>query len=137
MTEDHPAMIAARGSWKAAQAGDKTAWLDLMADDVVVEDPIGVAPTNPTGKGVHGKEEFGAFFDANIGPNDLTIEARDSRTAGMESAHHLTLTTKFPNGVSARVSGIFTYRVNEAGKLTNLRGFWEMADMAIEQPDTD
>ena len=135
MTEDHPAMIAARGSWKAAQAGDKEAWLELMADDVLVEDPIGVAPTNPSGKGVCGKEELGAFFDANIGPNDLTIEVRDSRTAGMESAHSLTLTTKFPNGVTARVSGIFTYRVNEAGKLTNLRGFWEMADMAIEQAD--
>ncbi|MEM9176493.1 MAG: nuclear transport factor 2 family protein [Myxococcota bacterium] len=137
MTEDHPAMIAARGSWKAAQAGDKAAWLDLMADDVVVEDPIGVAPTNPTGKGVRGKEELAAFFDANIGPNTLSIEARDSRTAGMESAHHLTLTTKFPNGVTARVSGIFAYRVNEAGKLTNLRGFWEMADMAIEEPSAN
>ena len=137
MTEDHPALIAARGSWKAAQAGDKEAWLDLMADDVCVEDPIGVAPTNPTGKGVQGKVELAAFFDQNIGPNSLTIEARDSRTAGMESAHHLTLTTKFPNGAAAKVSGIFTYRVNEAGKLTNLRGYWEMADMAFEQPGND
>ena len=134
MTEDHPAMIAARGSWKAAMAGDKEAWLDLMADDVCVEDPIGEAPTNPTGKGVQGKVELAAFFDQNIAPNDLTIEARDSRTAGMESAHHLTLTMKFPNGVASKVSGIFTYRVNESGKLTNLRGYWEMSDMAFETP---
>ena len=49
MTEDHPAMIAARGSLKAAQAGDKDAWLDLMADDVLVE-LIGVAPTNPSAR---------------------------------------------------------------------------------------
>lgn len=135
MTEDHPAMIAARASWKAAQAADKEAWLGLMADDVCVEDPIGVAPTNPTGKGVLGKTDLAAFFDQNIGPNQLTIEARDSRTAGMESAHHLTLSTKFPNGMTARVSGIFTYRVNEAGKLTNLRGFWEMSDMQIEEAE--
>lgn len=135
MTEDHPAMQAARGSWKAAMAGDKEAWLDLMADDVCVEDPIGQAPTNPTGEGVRGKAALSAFFDQNIGPNELTIEARDSRTAGMESAHHLTLTTRFPNGVAAKVAGIFTYRVNEAGQLTNLRGFWEMADMSISQPD--
>ena len=70
-----------------------------------------------------------------MAPNQITVEARDSRTAGMESAHHLTLTTKFPNGAKAVVSGIFTYRVNEAGKLTNLRGFWEMADMTIEAPE--
>ena len=135
MTEEHPAMIAARGSWKAAMAGDKEAWLDLMAEDIVVEDPIGVAPTNPTGKGVQGKIELAAFFDQNIGPNDLTVEARDSRTAGMESAHHLTLTTRFPNGTTARVSGIFTYRVNEAGKIAHMRGFWEMSDMGIEAPE--
>ena len=137
MTEDHPALLAARGSWKAAQAGDKAAWLDLMDDDVLVEDPIGVGPTNPTGEGVRGKDAMSKFYDQNIGPNTITIEARDSRTAGMESAHHLTLTTAFENGVKSRVSGIFTYRVNEAGKLTNLRGYWEMADMAFEQPGND
>jgi steroid delta-isomerase len=135
MTEDHPAMIAARGSWKAAMAGDKEAWLDLMAEDVCVEDPIGQAPTNPTGAGVRGKAELAGFFDRNIGPNELRIEARDSCTAGMESAHHLTLSMKFPNGVRSRVSGIFTYRVNEAGKLVQLRGYWEMSDMQIETPD--
>lgn len=134
MIDDHPAMIAARGSWAAAMAGNKQAWLDLMDDDVCVEDPIGQGPTNPTGQGVRGKEALAEFFDQNIGPNTLTIEARDSRTAGMESAHHLTLTMKFPNGAGSKVSGIFTYRVNEAGKLTNLRGYWDMSDMAFEQP---
>ena len=134
MTEDHPALLAARRSWKAVMSNDKTAWLDLMADDVCVEDPIGVAPTNPTGKGVQGKAALSDFYDQNIGPNELTVEARDSRTAGMESAHHLTLTTKFPNGAIAQVSGLFTYRVNEAGQLTNLRGYWEMSDMSFEAP---
>ena len=50
--EDHPAMIAARSSWRAVMANDKAGWLDLMADDMVMEDPIGVAPTNPEGKGL-------------------------------------------------------------------------------------
>lgn len=128
-------MIAARGSWKAAMGGDKESWLDLMAEDVCVEDPIGKGPTNPTGEGVNGKTELAAFFDQNIAPNDLTIEARDSRTAGMESAHNLTLTMKFANGASSKVSGLFTYRVNAKGLLTNLRGYWEMSDMSFEQPE--
>ena len=115
-------------------AGDKDAWLALMAEDVLVEDPIGKAPTNPTGEGVRGRAALAEFFDQNIGPNQLEIEARDSRTAGMESAHHLTLKMKFPNGASSEVSGIFTYCVNEAGKLTHLRGYWEMSDMRFETP---
>ena len=135
MNETHPALLAARSSWKAVMASDKTAWLDLMDENICVEDPIGVAPTNPDGKGVRGKATLAAFWDQNIGPNTITIKARDSRTAGMESAHHLTLTMKFPNGVSSQVTGLFTYQVNEAGKLTNLRGYWDMADMAFSQPD--
>ena len=134
MNETHPALEAARASWKAVMAGDKQSWLDLMAEDICVEDPIGVAPTNPTGEGVRGKAALADFWEKNIGPSEITIETHDSRTAGMESAHHLTLTMKFPNGASSRVSGFFTYRVDEAGKLTSLRGYWDMADMSFEQP---
>jgi steroid delta-isomerase len=134
MNETHPALIAARASWKAVMAHDKAAWLDLMADDICVEDPIGVGPTNPTGEGIRGKAELVDFWEKNMAPNTISIEARDSRTAGTESAHHLTLSMKFPNGASSVVRGLFTYRVNEAGKLTNLRGYWDMADMAFEQP---
>jgi hypothetical protein len=32
------------------------------------------------------------------------------------------------------VHGVFTYRVNDAGKLTSLRGYWAMADAKIEKP---
>jgi steroid delta-isomerase len=135
MNDEHPALLAARGSWKAVMASNKTAWLDLMDENICVEDPIGVAPTNPDGKGVRGKSVLADFWDQNIGPNSITIEARDSRTAGMESAHQLTLSMKFPNGVTSKVTGLFTYQVNEAGKLTNLRGYWDMADMEFSQPD--
>lgn len=134
MNEEHPALLAARASWRAVMASDKQAWLDLMADEIRVEDPIGQAPTNPTGEGVHGKSALAEFWDQNIGPNTITIETHDSRTAGDESAHQLTLTMKFENGVSSRVTGFFTYRVDATGKLTQLRGYWDMADMHFETP---
>ncbi len=133
MNEDNPAMVAARNSWRCVQAKDREGWLALMTDDVCIEDPIGEAPTNPTGNGVRGKDAVGDFFDANIGPNQLTVETHESRTAGNESAHVLTLRTRFPNGMTAIVRGLFTYLVNDAGKLTNLRGYWEMDDMRFEQ----
>lgn len=134
MSEIHPALAAAQNSWRCAQASDKEGWLALMADDVCIEDPIGESPTNPTGKGVRGKEEVAKFFDSFIGPSTLSIETIESRVAGNESAHVLQLTTTLPNGVTTRVRGIFTYRLNDEGLLTNLRGYWTVADMQIEQP---
>ncbi len=134
MSETHPAMLAARKSWRAAQDRDKKGWLALMADDVCIEDPIGEAPTNPTGKGVRGKEEVGKFFDTFIGPSKIVVDTIESRAAGNESAHVLQLNTTLANGVTTRVRGIFTYHLNDQGLLTNLRGYWTLADMQVEQP---
>ena len=41
MKETHPAMVAARNSWRCVQGKLKDEWLGLMAEDVVIEDPIG------------------------------------------------------------------------------------------------
>jgi hypothetical protein len=32
------------------------------------------------------------------------------------------------------VTGIFTYRVNESGKLVALRGYWQMSEMKVNPP---
>jgi steroid delta-isomerase len=134
MSEEHPAMIAARGSWSAVQRKAKEEWLALMADDVCIEDPIGVSPLDPIGKGHCGKQAVRAFWERSIAPNRIRIDVAHSYCAGAESAHLMTLTTTFPNGASAAVTGIFTYRVNEAGKLTSLRGYWQMSDMKLSPP---
>jgi steroid delta-isomerase len=134
MNESHPALIAARASWRCAQSRDKEGWLDLMDEQVCIEDPIGIAVTNPTGDGVRGKQAVAEFFDKNIAKSQISIEPHESRTAGMESAHLLTLRMSFENGVTSIVDGFFVYVVNDAGKLTNLRGYWDMDDMRFEQP---
>lgn len=133
MNENHPALVAARSSWRCVQAKDKEGWLALMADDICIEDPIGVGPTNPTGEGMRGKAEVSEFFDKNIAPATIRIEAEQSFAAGDESAHLMTLRTSFPNGTTMIVRGIFTYRVNEAGLLTSLRGYWSLEDAKIEK----
>jgi steroid delta-isomerase len=133
--EEHPALLAARASWRCAQARDKQGWLDLMADDVCIEDPIGVAITNPTGEGVRGKQAVSEFWDKTIAPSQISIETHESRTAGHESAHLLSLTTRLENGMISKVRGFFVYVVDESGKLTNLRGYWDMDDMSFEQPE--
>jgi steroid delta-isomerase len=127
-------MLAARSSWRCVMAKDKQAWLDLMSDDIVMEDPIGIAPTNPDGRGLHGKAAVSAFWDAGMAKLDIRIETHESFAAGNESAHRMTLTTTFPNGAGMVVNGIFTYRVDERGKLTNLRGYWALDESEIRSP---
>jgi steroid Delta-isomerase len=134
MDENHPALVAARNSWRFVQAKDRDGWLALMDPDVCIEDPIGVAPTNPTGTGARGLQAAKAFWDQNIARATIRVETHASFVAANESAHVLTLITTFANSMKVSVHGIFTYRVNDAGKLLNLRGYWRMEDVKIEQP---
>jgi len=134
MDPDHPALVAARSSWRCVMSQDKEGWLALMADDVCVEDPIGVAPTNPSGEGLRGVAALADFYEKNIAPARITIEAEESFAAGRESAHVLNLTTAFPNGVTMRVHGIFTYRVDDDGRIASLRGYWSFDDAVVERP---
>lgn len=134
-----PVRTASQASWRCVQSGDKDGWLALMADDVVVEDPIGEAVTNPDGTGVRGKEALAAFYDANIGPNRLTVTCEETfpSSSPTEIAYILVLHTRFPNGFTATVRGVFTYRVNEEGLITNLRGYWNMDAMTFAQEAGD
>lgn len=68
-----PAMAASQASWRCVQSHDREGWLALMADDVVIEDPIGTTVTNPDGLGVRGKAAVAAFYDANIAANTLRV----------------------------------------------------------------
>ncbi len=133
--EKTPVVTASEASWRCVQSGDREGWLALMADDVLVEDPIGESVTNPDGTGIRGKEAVGAFYDANIGPNQLTItrEATFPSSSETEIAYILILRTRFPNGFTATVRGVFTYKVNDAGLITNLRGYWNMDAMEFAQ----
>ena len=133
------ARAASLASWRCVQAGDKDGWLALMADDVVIEDPIGEAVTNPDGSGVRGKDAVAAFFDTNIGPNQLTITCEETfpSSSPTEIAYILVLRTRFPNGFTATVRGAFTYKVDDAGLITNLRGYWNMDAMTFAEEGTN
>ena len=104
-----------------------------MADDVVIEDPIGKSVTNPDGIGVRGKEQVAAFFDTNIAANRLAITCEETFPSSSpdEIAHILVLHSRFDNGVTSTVRGVFTYRVNDGGLITNMRGYWNLDAMTF------
>jgi len=133
--EGSPALAASQASWRCVQAGDKEGWLDLMTDDVLVEDPIGPSVTNPDGTGARGKDAVGAFFDRNIAENRLTVTCEETfpSSSPLEVAHILVLRAEFPAGGASTVRGVFTYRVDEAGKLAAMRGYWRVEDMTFEE----
>ena len=104
-----------------------------MADDVVIEDPIGQAyHQSRRQRACAARRRWRAFYDANIGPNQLQghlrgdvpveLSRRDRPHPG--AAHSVPERHR-----SATVRGMFTYRVNDAGLLTNLRGYWNMDAM--------
>jgi steroid delta-isomerase len=126
--EQTPVLTASQNSWRCVQAHDRDGWLALMADDVVIEDPIGPSITNADGNGVRGKAAVAAFYDANIAANQLRITCEETFPSSSpdEVAHILVLRSRFEGGFTSTVRGVFTYRVNEAGLIANMRGYWNM-----------
>lgn len=129
MSTEHPAREAALRSRTAVMDNDREAWLELFADDIVLEDPIGKSPIDPEGKGIRGKPALRKFWDDSMAANSYEFVLHDSYAAGMECANHMTLKMGLPGGMRAEVTGIFTYRLDDAGKIVALRAFWEFDAM--------
>ncbi len=126
MADEHPARSASHRSMQAVRQKTRQAWIDLFADDAIIEDPVGVSPLDPEGKGHRGKAAIAAFWDANIAPNTIEFDIWHSYACGSEVANVGKITTTMPNGMQAVAEGVFMYKVNAAGKLLSLRAFWEL-----------
>ena len=64
----------------------------------------------------------------SVNRNDINITIHESHTAARECANLLTLKIKMDIGgkkYEQTVNGVFTYRINDEGKLASLRGYWE------------
>ena len=137
-TVQSPALTASQSSRGCVQAHDRAGWLALMADDVVIEDPIGKSVTNPDGTGVRGKEAVAGFCDNNIAANQPTITCEETfpSSSPNEIAHILLLDSKFEGGFTSSVRGVFTYHVNDAGLITNMRGCWNLEMMKFGKSES-
>lgn len=133
MAEEHPARRAGLLSQKYVANGERDKWLDLFADEgAVVQDPVGVSPLDPTGKGQIGKAGIAAFWDNVISKGQVSFDYPKSYAAGDECAFIGKVINQFANGPRFEAEGVFVYRVNEQGKLLSLRAFWEFARPTTE-----
>ena len=114
-------------SVELVRAGDRDAWLDLFAEEAVVEDPVGVSPFDPSGKGHRGRAAIAAFYDriiAGAGRLDPVLHA--SYPCGDECANVWTAKFTRPDGSVTENPMVAIYKANAAGdRLVSLRAFWD------------
>ena len=120
------AQLAAKRSMDAVRKKDREAWVNNFADDGCVEDPVGVSPLDPTGQGHRGKEAIGTFWDTMIAPGEVEFGMRESWPAGDTAVANVgSIFNKMPDGSRIEAKGVFVYHVNEEGKVTHLRAYWD------------
>jgi steroid Delta-isomerase len=128
----HPARDASRHSMSCSEAGDRERWLALFADDAVIEDPIGPSAFDPDGKGHRGKDGIAKFWDDVISKQPVRFTIQASYAAGSECANVGTVTTDLGGGTKAIVEGVFTYRVDDEGRIKAMRAYWEEDKIRVE-----
>lgn len=127
---DNAAHTAGCRSREAVAAGDKEAWLAVFANDAIVEDPIGPSQFDPEGTGHRGRDAISAFWDKAIASTDkIEFSFTDSFQCGNEEANVGCIVITM-GGYQVTTDGVFTYRVNDDGKLTALRAYWELDRVA-------
>ena len=122
-----PARTASIKSMQLAMAGDAEGWLDLFADDAVIQDPYGPSPYDPEGKGHIGKEAIAKFCAAFIQPDRIRFEIRQTLDGGGACVNVGTIIAKGQDGQIGWNEVVNVYEVNEAGKITLLRSYWDFA----------
>jgi steroid delta-isomerase len=123
---EHPAHAAGRRSREAVIARDKEAWLEVFAENAIVEDPIGPSPFDPEGKGHRGRDAISGFWDQAIANTDkIEFNFHDTFQCGNEEANigNIVITM---GGHQITTEGVFTYKANDEGKLVALRAYWEL-----------
>ena len=129
--EEHPARKVSLMSRQYVHSHDREGWLGLFAENGVIEDPIGVSPLDPKGEGHKTAAEREAFWDNNIANSQIEITIHDSYAVANEVANHITLDVVIQLGdkkFRQQTKGIFTYKVDDRGKLLALRGYWHLED---------
>ena len=125
--QEHPARKAARLSRTYFAQRKKQEWLDLWAEDGVILDPLGVSYMDPTGEGYrtpaarekwwddhHLAEFYYAMIASFVAGNQVANYETLIMVGEVDGAKH-----------SFKCEGIWTYEVDEQGKLKSMIGYWE------------
>jgi len=105
---------------EALTAHDKAAWLEIWADDVVLEDPAGV-------DFYRGKDalatDFWALIEA-LTPMRMTL-MEDIIVCGREAVAIFAADLTFEGAPRRTAPIVDHFTFNDAGKITSMRAFWK------------
>ena len=111
-----------------AVAKDKQNWLDLFAEDAIVQDPIGKSPLDPVGDGHKGKEAIEKFYDTVIANGNIEFNILESIPCANECANFAQI-INVVGDVKIETQMIVIYRVNSNDKIVSLRALWDYQKM--------
>jgi steroid Delta-isomerase len=103
------------------ERGDADALTQLFAEDATVEDPVGTPIKR-------GKAEIREFYGFSISTGAKLELMGDPRCAGDYIAFPFKVKLDF-EGQSSAIEVIDTFRINESGKIAEMRAFWGPANM--------
>ncbi|MDG3011365.1 transporter [Rhodococcus sp. D2-41] len=112
----------------AVAVHDRSAWLDLMARNAIVNDPVGSTPHR-------GREAIGRFYDTFIGPNTIVFDVAHDVVCGSTVFRDVTIATTMSTGVTLHVPMHLRYdMVEEHGslKIGLLAAYWELPTMLAQ-----
>ena len=111
-----------------AVAKDKQKWLDLFAEDAIVQDPIGKSPLDPIGDGHKGKEAIEKFYDTVIANGNIEFNILESIPCADECANFAQI-INVVGDVKIETTMIVIYRIDSDDKIVSLRAFWDYKSM--------
>jgi steroid Delta-isomerase len=137
MTDTTDEILTARElgvrSRSAVHARDRDAWLNLFAEDAIVQDPVGPSPLDPEGKGHYGRKAIAAFYDTTIASAEaIDFEISQSYLCGDEVADVGIIRTTLAGGThQAVVHIVMVYRSNGDNQIATLRAYWEFEALEL------
>jgi len=104
-------------------AMDKEGWLEILATDAVIYDPVGKPPLMV-------KEDSPKFFDLlSKFYKQFEIVQDCVFIVGKEAAVKWTMQVVAKNERQAKAEGISVFEFNEQGKITLIQSYWDEASL--------
>ena len=126
--DPHPAREASQRSYSAVAKGDLAEWLTVYAEDAVLEDPVGPSMFDEQGKGHRGHAGISTFWDLAIAPIEtfeFLITDSFANPGSNTCANIGSIKTSFTDGSHTTTDLIMVYVVNDDGRVTSMKAFWE------------
>ena len=112
--------------FKALRDMNVEAWLATFDENAVSHDPVGSAP-------LVGHEGLRGFLTGVLSLfENVGLQEQQTFIAGREAAVKWTGYGRGKNGVDVRFEGIDVITVDEAGKISNVRAYWDAAALIAE-----